>query len=925
MKTTTKVIIGLFVFMLIMSILTYDTYSAEAEQRYSRLKLNPLYRQSILANTNYTYTVDISPPDGFSDIESAIITYQLWMNPTVNYYIWVDGQECNTVSYQIHTTYANAGEGTIYFDCSNIISEAGTYTITLRSDSNGGAITAWADVTYINKPKASMTVHGTEYLPGQNAKLWLQLLNESGDDLENAVCFIDIYSPSNEVYIEDATMSNLEHDGIYYYDLIVPQARGVYPAIAKCFYDVSQTFEYADAFNLFTGTVNDKTYVETWALDGDEHKLDEALLNGQYRLNYTYDINNMCGLNVSEDLLTGISVRVNLKWKDRVINDDIVMYIYNYTGINWITLPNKIVTPNDRVTVTNTIDSNNLTRDGLVSPNGTLKLRFTDTQIADTTKNRVENDWIRIACNQFANPEWTEVKGSSEMHITSNEFWVTTINGGNITNETLEGYFYLDFTINSQSSQLQENELVYLDMYAPFPCHHIRNLTIDGVEKEWYGSNGENSLSGCRVNWLMDLNKGTNYEGIIKTDKWFSQVENDWIVQAQLDYESIKLACDNYRIINGLPAYAVPIDYDPKRGNDTFYDACSQYFDSYHHFNNSYYNEFETITAILTEQDMLGLDNFWYHIKDNADRLRKQSDNILITLASGGSYSTAILANPTGQYVPNFANYFAGISATYGIYGRTLLIDDEVWNYTTRELTNFSFDVSNETAIGEAVWNWNGFVSSNLLSYFNRTVDIWSYVTRTLTGFGFDVVNEQEISDTVWNNSNRTLSTFEFDVTDEDDIWNYVNRTLSTFDFDVSDEALIGLYVWNTSDRQLTNLNFDTTDETEVWNYFNRTVTEFNFFIPINAPLVAQYVWNNSDRQLTELNFDTTNETQVWEYVDRQLTAFNFDVVDEILIGTFVWNNTIRNLTYYPIINYTEQADYVWNNTGRYTHGVILS
>lgn len=221
-------------------LLSFVCAQTQPTQQFNKIFLNPFYRE-FMDPQDYNYTVTINPPDGFSDVVSAIVTFQIWLNPTVEFFLLVDGQECNTPSYEVHTTYAGAGEGTVFFDCSNIINQEGTYTITLIPDDNTGAVTGWIDLTYMNNPKGDIDLLGTEYSPGDPGTIFLQLKDAQGSPVLSGACYLDIYNPllngSHTYYLEDAPMIyDNNDDGLYYYDLTVPSVLGNYMLAAKCSY-----------------------------------------------------------------------------------------------------------------------------------------------------------------------------------------------------------------------------------------------------------------------------------------------------------------------------------------------------------------------------------------------------------------------------------------------------------------------------------------------------------------------------------------------------------------------------------------------------------------------------------------------------------------------------------------------------------------
>ena len=124
-----------------------------------------------------------------------------------------------------------------------------------------------------------------------------------------------------------------------------------------------------------------------------------------------------------------------------------------------------------------------------------------------------------------------------------------------------------------------------------------------------------------------------------------------------------------------------------------------------------------------------------------------------------------------------------------------------------------------------------------------------------------------------------------------DDYTALVNRTVST---DLSNQTI----------------NVNTTEIADaVWSFTNRTLTAFDFSIAVNATEIAEAVWS---------------------FTTRTLTAFVFPVViDYELNSDYVWNSTTRDLTDFEFevnatVNETAISNEVWNETGRYTHGIII-
>lgn len=235
--------VGLLILMMVLFSAT--AIGVEPTQQFNKIFLDPLYRQEMEPDTDYRYNITIDPPDGLSSTISAIVTFQVWLNPTIEFCLTVNGQSCNTPSFEVHTTYAGAGEGNIFFDCSNIMTSPGTYEIILTPDDDTGAVSGWLDLTYMNKPRGEMEVFGTEYQIYDEGTTFIQLLD--GDTpINNATCFADIYYPDKSLLIDSAVMTyQADSNGLYYHDLTMPNITGVYMIDVLCQY---QTISHTHAF-----------------------------------------------------------------------------------------------------------------------------------------------------------------------------------------------------------------------------------------------------------------------------------------------------------------------------------------------------------------------------------------------------------------------------------------------------------------------------------------------------------------------------------------------------------------------------------------------------------------------------------------------------------------------------------------------------
>lgn len=79
-----------------------------------------------------------------------------------------------------------------------------------------------------------ISMHGTEYDVGDDGTVFLQLTKDF-EPVLNSTCFITIFYPNKTVLLRDYIMSNIGDDGIYYYDMTIPDELGVYITSAKCY------------------------------------------------------------------------------------------------------------------------------------------------------------------------------------------------------------------------------------------------------------------------------------------------------------------------------------------------------------------------------------------------------------------------------------------------------------------------------------------------------------------------------------------------------------------------------------------------------------------------------------------------------------------------------------------------------------------
>jgi predicted nucleic acid-binding Zn-ribbon protein len=314
-------------------------------------------------------------------------------------------------------TYSGAGQGRVYFDCSNIINHTGGYQLTFQPSKNTGASNEWFDLTYINQPKGGLSISGTEYTVGDLATIFVQLRDNQGLPINNGSCFLDVYSPlfngTHLVFLKEAAMLNQNNsNGLYYYDLITPPSTtGTYMLSASCAYAYDWVWFYPPDYP--TGPVSEKQ-VGSW--DGDTLVLNDKTDN---RFEFcTGTLGAGCTANYSWTI-SGMSNVTNiiLYWSGQSDKAPNLTFSY-WNGTRFIQLPNTLVLSATALSIsaTSTIDeflSNNLPTNAII--NQTVKIRL---RASLTGTVHFWNNWLSLAFLS-ATGTLVDLKGSGELHVTN--------------------------------------------------------------------------------------------------------------------------------------------------------------------------------------------------------------------------------------------------------------------------------------------------------------------------------------------------------------------------------------------------------------------------------------------------------------------------------------------------------------------------
>lgn len=588
---------------------------ADQTQQYNKLLLTPFYTASMNANTNYSFIVGISPPDTLSSISSAILTFDAYINPTRTFFVWANGKPCNTANYTVSTSFASAGKASLPFDCTNAITQ-GLNTIKIQVQGGGiGASTSWLDLTYTNNPKAKIEVKGTEYSPSSSAKVWLQLLNSSGDDISSAICYTDIYTPAGSIYIERATMTNMVHDGIYYYNLNAPTTDGVYPVIATCYYTALQVQYFAQNKTIVVGGAETNDYTNTFTVDTNYHDLVETLNGTDRHVNLIYNFTATSCKNVSEILLTGGTISWTGVWDSNVLADSLKFSIFNYSSDKWILLSNVMSsTTTTPQTVTNSLAFTNITKAGIISNASKIAITINDTSTADGTNSKVRTDQIFFSCDQLGSPIWQQVKGASELHVTnpiiSPDFTIITECGNSLTtcadmrydtsywNES-QGFVHENLTVyntyNRSVNSLYDYETPRgMDCTSIIQIERANNITIDYYNQTTLSSG---SKENCILTIPIIMNDTESVFNLLLTFDNYLRWEVERAEQlSRLYNEQITPYCNNISAQLNY-TYEIPLHQNASGITNNTLLFCQRAMDDLYWIE-KYYNDSKDVTQV---------------------------------------------------------------------------------------------------------------------------------------------------------------------------------------------------------------------------------------------------------------------------------------------------------------------------------------
>ncbi len=215
------------------------------------------------------------------------------------------------------------------------------------------------------------------------------------------------------------------------------------------------------------------------------------------------------------------------------------------------------------------------------------------------------------------------------------------------------------------------------------------------------------------------------------------------------------------------------------------------------------------------------------------------------------------------------------IDAQISSRGTSSLTADEVWNATTRTLTNYS-----TTSIASAIWsNATRRLTDSTLSSGGSLVtntDLTSSLQIATSGIFAEILANRnlinglnDISATdIWTHASRSLTDYGSSTnaaslasTTAYEVWNRAAAQLTT-------SGSIGKRLADNIDAQISSRSTSTLTAADVWSVTSRTLTDYSTSSIVSA------VWGNSARTLTQYGNDIT-AADVWNTLTSSLNTVN--------------------------------------------------
>ncbi len=247
-------------------------------------------------------------------------------------------------------------------------------------------------------------VWGTEYAPQENGTVFMQMLDEYDNPVNDGYCEADIYYPDKTLWYEDYPATYLNgSNGLYYIDLFMPNETGVHIVDAYCYYaGVHHRFELPQEL-LYDGSLE-----SGYSDDPEVVRLTDCAFiktSGSYYHEFRFNDTNIGNINLSN------VEELDLIWTGQH-EETARLQIWNFTSNSWM----QVGTTNDETNLQECYSTIAMTR--------TVTEGFSDFVNGDEVRFRIMlGDSKKIFTDEATLVFHTtgavvsEVRGGGEIHI----------------------------------------------------------------------------------------------------------------------------------------------------------------------------------------------------------------------------------------------------------------------------------------------------------------------------------------------------------------------------------------------------------------------------------------------------------------------------------------------------------------------------
>lgn len=599
---------------------------------------------------------------------------------------------------------------------------------------------------------AKLSVHGTEYQTGENGTIFLQLSDSNNNIIDDGFCELSVYYPNEtNKFMDRYPMAYLEN-GLYFVDFTVPNELGVYMIHAYCYYSSIQhyfTLPYDVDYNgnLYEGSTGDTAEVE------DVDCVFMKTENSRYH-EYVFNDTEIGNINLSE--ITSI----DLVWAGQ--NEvDAHVQAYNYNTASWDSVGGTIgyyFGEDCEYTraVTRSITSG-----------------FSDYVSGDEFRFRVyltvagKKIWTDNADVVFHNngSVISDIRGSGELHVSD----INANINQTLIAESVWNYSNRNLTYFNYTPIIDRVDLLEINIANNFTEILSRLSEINTTTQSTYSwVQGLNNLSASDV-WTYSNRTLTDYNFTELLDYLDQINQTSYAIRAfQLNELS-----DNLTQINLLlgDIYQTANDtYDWVTGLS---NLTAQEVWSYGNRNLTYTED--VTNYALVQAYVWNATNRSINYTPIYDRIDSLNATLLQAIAeSNVTLYNAIASSNSSILARVDAHNNTIMTRLYLMQGEIASVNDsinslnnlsayDIWNYTSRELTSFDFEVEiNDTDILNAISDSNASIIG-VMDAHNNTIMSKLYLIQDdlddiedkedlILG---DIADVQSTADDIYNTTNE--------------------------------------------------------------------------------------------------------------------------------------------------------------------------